>query len=462
MSKRKRQSPIEPVASDSEEDSSTPMITTAEERITELLIKKLLRRGLVMVPPAPASVPTPPATTCTSTQGSSSSTTASTSTPEPSTSTSINEPSAVSTDPNIFSVNAAQLFQCPVPQPQLLDTVPQHPHMQGTGMSVSRHLSDKLRQDIWADRFVDFALLLPGPVQTQFALNISEFNEEPVLKISSAPKSKVLSFDQWQKAFAVFMDVMILKNPHMASSLLVYSSLISELAQTYGGKSFNYYDTNFRMLRQSSPYPWDIMHADFWLKATTLFSASVLRPVSSQASYNQGSGGRGPSCWGYNRMSGCKRQRCEFSHVCSRCGYKHPAFRCYATANQTSRYGNVRPRSPPLNGTRVEHTYMNPASYAASSYPSMPSSRPQTAVAARANFQPTAAPATFTNMPSHIAAVQNTVPPRLSSSPLFSSSTQLPSKQPHAKTGLPVSKSRYSFRKDNPPASKGANTNRPQ
>ncbi|KAK6177167.1 hypothetical protein SNE40_015324 [Patella caerulea] len=79
---------------------------------------------------------------------------------------------------SVLNLNAAQLLHHPgmghTTQPSLSlmsNILPQQP----VDMSVSRHVPDKIKQDIWANKYIDFSVLLPGGnVPTQLAINIAE------------------------------------------------------------------------------------------------------------------------------------------------------------------------------------------------------------------------------------------------------------------------------------------------
>ncbi|ESO93697.1 hypothetical protein LOTGIDRAFT_153152 [Lottia gigantea] len=243
----------------------------------------------------------------------------------------------------VLAVNAAELFSS-----QSQTSGISNSYAQPKGLSISRHVSDLLKADIWADKFVNFALLLTGSFATQLALNITETeDDEPTLRISSAPKSKVLTFDQWHKAFGIFMGILLQKDPLCAQSLLAYSSLLSELFTSYGIKVVHFYDSQFWLLRQSGPYPWDQIHFDLWLRATTLHGpmANKTPPPSS----HNPSISRSLSCFNFNSQLGCRRKRCKYSHVCSKCGYNHPVSRCYSNRQDGSSSSMSTSRSPNTN-----------------------------------------------------------------------------------------------------------------
>ncbi|ESP04284.1 hypothetical protein LOTGIDRAFT_176355 [Lottia gigantea] len=335
MSKRGSKRPLDEGSGEPSTSGSCPM-STAEDRLTEILIKKLIDRGLVSSIPTPTPQSTASAST---TSTSASEFTASTSTSTASTPGTFVPLSTTSTGNNqsVFSVNAGALFQ-PADIPDANSA------KSDLGMSISRHVSEKLQQDIWMDKFVEFSSLLPGAVPSQLSLNFSESDVEPVLKITSSQKARILNLDQWQHAFSIFMDVLIQKSPQLTSSLLVYQNLVTELARLYGIKAMQFYDTQFRMNRQSCPHPWNQIHADYWLRATTLYGTSSVNQ-SKTTKNTKTSNSNGNTCWGFNSQSGCKRTSCRFAHVCSRCGYTHPAINCYAKVRKNTQ--NQSDRTPP-------------------------------------------------------------------------------------------------------------------
>ncbi|ESO89929.1 hypothetical protein LOTGIDRAFT_164626 [Lottia gigantea] len=337
-------------------------MTTAEDRLTDILKKKLVDRGLVGHPERLASMFPDSAASKESSDS-------------PSETTTVKETATVP-DKSVFSVNATALFK-----PQDNTSTSQSIGSASISMSLSRHVSEKLKQDIWINKYVDLSALLPGAVPTQLSLNISEADTDPVLKLTSTSKPRVLNLELWQQAFAIFMDIVLQKSPQLASSLLVYNNLISELARLYGAKAFAYYDSQFRLSRQTSNYPWDQIHPEFRLRATTLYGSHIQKTPSINR--NKGNGNQVANvCWGFNTRLGCKRQLCRFAHTCSKCGYKHPVYRCYAKVRKVdteslSQDTGVQSLNPSASIFPVPYSPDTtvPASNASSSQPTQQASR---------------------------------------------------------------------------------------
>ena len=87
-----------------------------------------------------------------------------------------------------------------------------------------------------------------------------------------------------------------------------------------------YCDEHFRFIRQSAPeqYPWDAIYWELWLKAVTNFfvffgqrTNALPSPVLSKR-----------HLLAYFILERCAPDASLNSHVCIKCGSKHPAAQC--------------------------------------------------------------------------------------------------------------------------------------
>ena len=67
------------------------------------------------------------------------------------------------------------------------------------------------------------------------------------------------------------MAVYASKFPLEIPALLKYAEIVRDIASRKPGRSFLYYDTQFRQARETSLLSWDRIHTEFWLMACTAF-----------------------------------------------------------------------------------------------------------------------------------------------------------------------------------------------
>ena len=132
-----------------------------------------------------------------------------------------------------------------------------------------------------------------------------------------------------------------------------YAEIVRDIANRKPGLGFLFYDTQFRMLRQSVALPWDRIHTEFWLMACTSFHQQPF-PPSQQNSRSQQSFRQSASkprrfldntCWRFNNRQ-CTFTKCSLPHVCGFCkGPPHAAFTCTYTSKDQAARGNNSTKS---------------------------------------------------------------------------------------------------------------------
>jgi hypothetical protein len=152
-------------------------------------------------------------------------------------------------------------------------------------------------------------------------------------QISITPKSssrKITNIELWTTAFLRFIAVYTLKFPAETQALLKYAEIVRDLATRRPGLAFSYYDNHFRILRETIPLPWDRLHTEFWLMASTLApsipSFRPQRPTPKPSSPVKRFLDK--TCFHYNRRSLCHVPSCPHPHVCGFCRGSHPAYEC--------------------------------------------------------------------------------------------------------------------------------------
>ena len=129
------------------------------------------------------------------------------------------------------------------------------------GLPVGVRVTDKLREKILKDEFIDFGSLLVNPVlANQYHLTVQNAESGPLPSLCIAPiakTKKVTSIETWLSSFHIFVGIYTKQFPHEAPALMKYCETIQDLAGR--GHNWKFYDKNFRFLRQThhSALPWD-------------------------------------------------------------------------------------------------------------------------------------------------------------------------------------------------------------
>ena len=228
--------------------------------------------------------------------------------------------------------------------------------------SIDQGVPDRLRLEIWADKFVDFNELLKA--DTPYA-------ETGIAKLSRSRPQKIKSFMTWSQAFYVFHAVYLQAHPTSGPSLIQYIENIRHLSQRFPDAFvWRDYDERFRYKRQSSAAAWDVIDTDLWLKCTTNVQqqshGSYQKPPSTAQSFHspqKRSGGQRNQafkqcaakgyCYNFqfDRCSG----DCKFKHLCRLCDKAHPASQC-----SKSSFGSNRPSGRPRYSNKGAHAGSSP------------------------------------------------------------------------------------------------------
>ena len=140
-------------------------------------------------------------------------------------------------------------------------------------------MSPKIKTKIWAHEFIDFGILLSsGAGDTRYHLSLTSPHglALPTLSIEPSQKPKAVpNIDAWTSAFQIFVGVYAAKFPIDAPALMKYSEVVRDLAAR--GADRRFYDTQFRLLRQSNPteFPWGSTHWELWIRAQNFHNTRV-------------------------------------------------------------------------------------------------------------------------------------------------------------------------------------------
>ena len=204
-----------------------------------------------------------------------------------------------------------------------------HPRQPLPNLSSSTPLGfsvpEKIKEKNWGNQFIDLGLLI-GNHQVADKFNISITNEQnsnPALSLvpNLCPK-QIKNIEEWTSAFIVFVARYSSHHPLEASRLMKYMETVRDLSKR-GGWAFKNYDENFRMMKQNDPsWPWDVMHSEYWIRATLTTGQNVNN--SNNQSFREPQTRQPNSenlCFRFQRQGFCPfKQICKFAHRCSSCG----------------------------------------------------------------------------------------------------------------------------------------------
>ena len=223
---------------------------------------------------------------------------------------------------------------------QVSPTQPALPTFHSADVPIDAHVNPKIKAKIWAHEFIDFGILLnsgAGDTRYHLSVNSPHGSSLPTLSIEPSHKPKAIPhIGAWTTAFQIFVGVYTSKFPLDAPALMKYSEVVRDLATR--GADWRFYDTQFRLLRQSNPtdFPWGSTHWELWIRAQNFNTARFSR---AQAPVRNSSSPAGPLvpkgfCRKFHRGTDCAG--CNFKHQCFKCGVLHPALRCNFRPQQST------------------------------------------------------------------------------------------------------------------------------
>lgn len=215
-----------------------------------------------------------------------------------------------------------------------------------TTAAVDFHVPLKVKQQIWADDYFDLALLLnknaASPPEASFSLDLE--GPTPTFK-SAIPKAsvKITSILQWIEAFEIFMAIYTQRLPLSCAALVKHSQNVRELYSL--GGDWQYYDQQFRLMRRSTPIPWEQGCPTLWSKALARktipkyqsgFNKAQQRKTFSPTRATKFNVPKG-FCFTFSNGKKCiKAKNCSFQHKCFKCKQPHPAVYCNKSTTQGS------------------------------------------------------------------------------------------------------------------------------
>ena len=125
-------------------------------------------------------------------------------------------------------------------------------------LPLAYHITDKLRNSIFSEIYVDFAALLPNCNKSEEIYTIGQGIK---LTITGSTYIRSLtSIMQWCNAFDIFMSIYISKYPNLALDLIKYGNNIKKHSVDHGFHAAKYHDEEFRKLRYVHRLEWTTVH----------------------------------------------------------------------------------------------------------------------------------------------------------------------------------------------------------
>ncbi|XP_069100344.1 uncharacterized protein [Pleurodeles waltl] len=184
---------------------------------------------------------------------------------------------------------------------------------------LAAHVPMQLRETVVSLRFFDIFSLLQG-----------QSIKHPGQKEDAIDRTLV----NWQNAFEVMGSILLEDAPEKMKGFFNYSATIRRAYDSLPEGAWLIYDQLFRKLKETHPdMSWAVVHPQLWQKV----SKPVQHPHGSKASEK--------TCQLYDEDKCELADLCQFAHLCSVCGGKHPKVKCSL---------HLHPKSSPRSDTAVK------------------------------------------------------------------------------------------------------------
>ena len=195
------------------------------------------------------------------------------------------------------------------------------------GLPLDLHVSDKVKAQIRAGKYIDFYLLLDKE-EPQLSLGFKVV--DGVQHLVAGPPSmakKPLSWDQWTTTWNIFQAIYVSAHPSTSSLLAEHLEVVKELYKD--GKGWRYYDANFRRLIEKGMAQWGFMHGPLHDKARTRSEAGPSGGSTAQQAGRSDTTFPAGACKNYQASGFCKfGKNCKYQHSCCNCLGPHPYVNC--------------------------------------------------------------------------------------------------------------------------------------
>ncbi|CAC5417387.1 unnamed protein product [Mytilus coruscus] len=185
-------------------------------------------------------------------------------------------------------------------------------------LKTGGNIPDKIKQQIWAGRYIDFHSHI------KYKLQLVQGADNPELSITEERKKRTLTLNQWLSAWNKFTAIICTKNPVLGSVIPQHMESILEMSRE--GGNWQYYDIEFRKLLERGEAQWGCTHLELYLRAKLQVNLK-----SGNDKTNKSGNTRWPIgvCFSFHKGLGCKfGEKCKFQHRCFNCGFNHSFSTC--------------------------------------------------------------------------------------------------------------------------------------
>lgn len=99
----------------------------------------------------------------------------------------------------------------------------ENPKYRSPSVALDAFVPDKVKAKIWADNYIDMAVLLDDDEATQCPISMEWVRGKFTLVLTQGKKGKIDHINQWSRAFSIFMAIYCKKFTHQFEFLLKYS-----------------------------------------------------------------------------------------------------------------------------------------------------------------------------------------------------------------------------------------------
>ena len=216
-----------------------------------------------------------------------------------------------------------------------LDSTGKESSYDDLGRPIDIRVSDKIRNQIWSNQYVDLSILVDPKSEVPDSL---KWDGDSLCLAPHKSIKKLNGLGQWCDAFHIYICVYTRKYPNMIANLLTYMHNIKMLCNK--GGDYMFYDEEYRTMRQRNPSNnWEI-NWDLWLECRDVRGSSnrsqTKRPNNNHTFRGQSANGSKPShpagyCFKFHNNGRCGNgANCTYKHTCymSNCGERHAVFSC--------------------------------------------------------------------------------------------------------------------------------------
>lgn len=191
------------------------------------------------------------------------------------------------------------------------------------------HVSPKLKDRIFNDKFVELSALLPQAT----GASSDEEEEEHRTGGQRSKKALKLNIGDFMEAFHILIAIRVEKFPQDAAGMLKHIATVQGLNKLFGTESWQFYDRQFRLAKQHAKnMAWGAPDTEIYMQAVGVgykqkMTKQPFRGQSSQA--KPGNSLRPNTCWAFQQSGRCKPS-CRFAstHCCYKCRGPHPTSEC--------------------------------------------------------------------------------------------------------------------------------------